>query len=68
LTSDALRGQWQQLQGRVRQRWGRLTDDDLGLIQGDRDVLMSKIQGYYGHSRQQTENDLDDWLSIESVG
>lgn len=63
-----LKGQWQQLQGRVRQRWGRLTDDDLGLIQGDRDVLMSKIQGYYGHSRQQAENDLDDWLSIESVG
>jgi uncharacterized protein YjbJ (UPF0337 family) len=68
LNKDVLKGQWQQLQGRVRQRWGRLTDDDLGLIQGDRDVLMSKIQGHYGHSRQQAENDVDDWLSIESVG
>lgn len=68
MSRDILRGQWPQLQGRLRQRWGRFTDDDLAHIEGDRDVLMCTIQRHYGHSRQQAQNDLDDWLSIEGVG
>jgi uncharacterized protein YjbJ (UPF0337 family) len=68
MNRDVLKGQWKQLQGRIRQRWGRFTEDDLSLIAGDRDVLMGKIQEYYGRSREQAENDLEDWLSIESLG
>ena len=68
MNNDILRGHWKQLHGRVRQRWGRLTDDDVVLIQGDRDVLMGKIQEYYGRSRKQVEYDIEDWLSIESLG
>ncbi len=68
MNQDILKGHWKQLQGRVRQRWGRLTDDDVVLIQGDRDVLMGKIQEYYGRSREQAEYDIEDWLSIESLG
>jgi uncharacterized protein YjbJ (UPF0337 family) len=68
MNRDILKGQWKQLQGRIRQRWGRFTEDDLALIAGDRDVLMGKIQEYYGRSREQAEYDLEDWLSIESLG
>jgi uncharacterized protein YjbJ (UPF0337 family) len=68
MNGDILNGQWKQLQGRIRQRWGRFTEDDLALIAGDRDVLMGKIQEYYGRSRVQAEYDLEDWLSIESIG
>ena len=68
MSRDILRGQWPQLQGRLRQRWRRFTDDDLAQIGGDRDVLMGAIQKHYGHSRQRAQNDLDDWLSIEGVG
>jgi uncharacterized protein YjbJ (UPF0337 family) len=68
MNRDVLKGQWKQLQGRIRQRWGRFTEDDLTLIAGDRDVMTGKIQEYYGRSREQAENDLDDWLSIESLG
>ena len=57
MNRDVLKGQWKQLQGRIRQRWGRFTEDDLSLIAGDRDVLMGKIQEYYGRSREQAEND-----------
>jgi uncharacterized protein YjbJ (UPF0337 family) len=63
-----LKGQWTQLRGRIRQRWGRFTEDDVALIAGDSDVLTGKIQEYYGRSREQAENDLDDWLSIETIG
>jgi uncharacterized protein YjbJ (UPF0337 family) len=67
MNRDILKGQWKQLQGRICQRWGRFTEDDLALIAGDRDVLMGKIQEYYGRSHEQARNDLDDWLSIESL-
>lgn len=68
MSRDMLRGQWPELRGRLRQRWGRFTDDDLECIGGDRDLLMGTIQRRYGHSRQQAQFDLDDWLSIEAVG
>jgi uncharacterized protein YjbJ (UPF0337 family) len=68
MNTDILKGQWKQLQGRIRQRWARFTDDDLALIEGDREALMGKIQEYYGRSHDQAESDLDDWLSTESAG
>ena len=67
MNQDILKGQWKQLQGRLRQRWGRFSEDDLAMIKGDRDVLMGKIQEYYGRSREQAEKDLEEWLSLEAV-
>lgn len=67
MNKDILKGQWMQLQGRVRQQWGKFTDDDVALIQGDRDVLMGMIQEYYGRSREQAQNDLDQWLESQGV-
>jgi uncharacterized protein YjbJ (UPF0337 family) len=67
MNKDILKGQWKQLQGRARQRWAKFTDDDLAQIKGDRDVLMGKIQEYYGRTREQAENDLQEWLTAERV-
>jgi uncharacterized protein YjbJ (UPF0337 family) len=62
MNEDILKGQWKQLQGRVRKQWARLTDDDIGQIRGDRDVLLGKLQEYYGKSRDEAERELDTWL------
>jgi uncharacterized protein YjbJ (UPF0337 family) len=67
MNEDILKGEWKQLKGRVRQRWAKLTDDDLSAIKGDRDVLMGKIQEYYGRSREQAEDDLDRWIEAERI-
>jgi uncharacterized protein YjbJ (UPF0337 family) len=67
MAEDILKGQWKQLKGRVRQRWGKLTDDDVARIQGSREMLMGQIQEYYGRSREQAENDLDRWLEAEQA-
>jgi uncharacterized protein YjbJ (UPF0337 family) len=67
MNKDILKGQWKQLQGRIRQRWGRFSDDDLAQIQGSRQVLMGKIQEYYGRSREQAEKDIEEWLAVETV-
>jgi uncharacterized protein YjbJ (UPF0337 family) len=67
MNEDILKGQWKQLQGKARQQWGKLTDDDLTLIKGDRDVLLGKIQEHYGRTRDEAMKDVDKWLQAEGT-
>jgi len=67
MNEDILKGQWKELKGRVRRRWGKITVDDMAQIQGDREVLAGKIQERYGRSREQVEEELDRWLEIERL-
>jgi len=67
MNEDILKGQWKELKGRVRRRWGKITDDDMAQIQGDREVLAGKIQERYGRSREQVDEELDRWLEIERL-
>jgi uncharacterized protein YjbJ (UPF0337 family) len=62
MNEDTLKGQWSQLKGQLRKQWGRLTDDDIDQIKGDRDILLGKLQEYYGKNRDQNERDLENWL------
>jgi uncharacterized protein YjbJ (UPF0337 family) len=47
----------------VKEKWGKLTDDDLTQINGNREQLEGKIQARYGHAKDQVQKDVDDWLS-----
>ena len=67
MNQDILKGQWKQLRGRVRKQWGELTDDDLAMIKGDRDVLLGKIQEHYGRTRDEAMKDVDEWLQAEGI-
>lgn len=67
MNKDILKGQWKQLRGRVRRQWGKLTDDDLAMIKGDRDVLLGKIQEHYGRTRDEAMKDVDEWLQAEGI-
>ena len=58
-----IRGRWKQLTGDVRRQWGKLTDDDLAVVEGDRQRLAGKIQERYGVSKEQAERQVDDWLA-----
>jgi uncharacterized protein YjbJ (UPF0337 family) len=62
MNEDTLKGQWNQVKGQLRKQWGRLTDDDIDQIKGDRDILLGKLQEYYGKNREQNERDLENWL------
>ena len=57
MNRDMLEGQWTQLKGRVRERWGKLTDDDLDRIAGKRDQLIGTIQQKYGAARDAAADD-----------
>jgi uncharacterized protein YjbJ (UPF0337 family) len=58
---DTIAGNWKQFQGKVRQQWGKLTDDDLELVQGKRDELAGRIQERYGIAKDEAERQIDDW-------
>jgi uncharacterized protein YjbJ (UPF0337 family) len=56
MNQDILEGNWKQLSGRIKELWGRLTDDEIDQIMGRRDVLAGKLQERYGYTRQEAEN------------
>ena len=61
-TWDQIAGNWHKFKGEVRRQWGKLTDDELEVINGNREKLLGKIQERYGIARNQAERDLDDWF------
>jgi uncharacterized protein YjbJ (UPF0337 family) len=63
MNSDQFEGKWKQLKGSVKQRWGKLTDDDITTLSGKKDQLVGKIQERYGITREQAEKEADEWAS-----
>ena len=61
MNEDVLKGQWLQLKGKVREKWGKLTNDDLDQIQGRAQQLVGKIQERYGVARAEAERQLKEW-------
>ena len=64
---DQVEGKWKQLKGSVKQKWGRLTDDDLDIIAGQRDLLVGKIQERYGITKEEAQKQVESW-SIPASG
>lgn len=58
MNSDILKGKWSQLRGRVKERWGNLTDDDLDVIDGHSEHLLGKLQERYGWKKEEAQQEL----------
>ena len=67
MNSDQFEGQWKQLKGKVKQRWGKLTDDDLTSLSGKKDELVGRIQQRYGITREQAEKEADEWATTSAA-
>jgi len=61
-TQDILFGKWHELKGKVRQQWGKLTDDDLTRLSGKTEELAGVLQQRYGYSKAQAELEINKWL------
>lgn len=59
MNEDIVAGNWKQLRGKVREQWGKLTDDDLDVIAGKRDQLIGKVQERYGKARDVAEQEVE---------
>jgi len=55
------RSNWKQVKGEVRKQWGKLTDDDLDVIQGEREQLVGRIEERYAYAHEQAERDVKEW-------
>jgi uncharacterized protein YjbJ (UPF0337 family) len=60
---DQIEGGWKQFRGKVREQWGRLTDDDLDVINGRKEELLGRLQQRYGVVREEAERQVDDWFN-----
>ena len=63
---DQIQGQWKQMKGGIKERFGKLTDDDLQMIEGQRDKLVGKIQERYGIAREEAQKRADEWANTLS--
>jgi uncharacterized protein YjbJ (UPF0337 family) len=61
MNSDQLKGKWKQVKGSVKERWGKLTDDDLNVIDGQSEQLIGTIQERYGIAREAAQKQVDEW-------
>jgi len=61
MNSDTMQGKWKQLKGQAKERWGKLTDDELDQIEGHRDQLAGKIQERYGKTKEEAEKEIDEF-------
>ncbi len=59
---DQISGKWSQVKGDIRQKWGKLTDDDMEVIAGSKDKFVGRIQERYGIKKEEAQQQLDAWL------
>mgnify|MGYP000884177021 FL=1 len=61
MNRDIIEGNWKQLKGKLKEQWGKLTDDDLDIIEGKREALAGRLQERYGISKDEAERYLKEW-------
>lgn len=66
MNTDILQGRWEQLKGKARIKWGKLTHDDIDQIKGERQKLVGKLRERYGLAQERAEQDVDDWLDTNN--
>ena len=64
---DQVEGKWKQYKGQVKEKWGKLTDDDLDVIDGQRQQLVGSIQERYGIAKEAAEEQADEFVKTLKV-
>ena len=67
MNEDILKGKWLEIQGRVKEKWGKLTDNDLGQIEGKGEKLLGLLQKRYGYIREKAEPEYQDSLELAAI-
>jgi len=61
MNPDIIQGKWTQIKGSLKSKWGKLTDDDLDRLDGNRQYLTGKLQERYGWQKEQAEREISDF-------
>ena len=57
-----IEGKWDYAKGKLREKWGKLTDDDINVIAGKRDQLIGRLKERYGMQKDAAEKEINNWL------
>jgi uncharacterized protein YjbJ (UPF0337 family) len=68
MNNDVFKGQWKQLRGEIRQRWNKLTDDDLDVVDGKMEELEGRLQERYGWEKERTRQEFSSWWRERGTG
>ena len=63
---DQIEGNWTKAKGKLRQQWGKLTDDDIDVINGKREELAGRLQERYGYQKEKAQEEIDNWMKRAS--
>jgi uncharacterized protein YjbJ (UPF0337 family) len=61
VNADQMKGNWKQIVGKAKEKWGKLTDNDWQIVEGKRDQLVGRIQERYGIARKEAERQVADF-------
>jgi uncharacterized protein YjbJ (UPF0337 family) len=61
MNHDRIEGRWKQIKGKVKEQWGKLTEDDLDIIAGRRDQLLGRIQQRHGIAKDEADRQVRSW-------
>lgn len=62
MDEDIFKGKWKEIKGKVKQKWGKLTDDDVTQMQGSYEELAGKLQKTYGYQKDQAKKEIDNFI------
>jgi uncharacterized protein YjbJ (UPF0337 family) len=62
MNDDTFKGQWLQIKGKLREQWGKLTNDDVDQIQGQSEQLIGRVQERYGLAKDEAKRQVNQWL------
>jgi uncharacterized protein YjbJ (UPF0337 family) len=62
INTDILAGKWKQAKGEIQRQWGKLTNDDLDVIEGNHEKLVGLVQERYGYAREEAEREVNHFL------
>jgi uncharacterized protein YjbJ (UPF0337 family) len=63
MNEDVLKGKWKEIKGRVKEKWGKLTDDDLTAVEGKKEILLGLLQQRYGYAKDKAEQEYKDFIA-----
>ncbi len=61
MNEDRIKGNWKQFTGKMKEQWGKLTDDDLDVAAGKRDQLVGRLQERHGIAKDAAEDQVNEW-------
>lgn len=63
MNADVLRGKWKEIKGEIREKWGKLTDDDLTQVEGKEEQLLGLLQKRYGYTREKAQDEYEKFMT-----